>query len=145
MHIEDLEFNRVLAKHLINVWMKIVKDRGCKISDFNLNPFEVAMLSAIYYIKAISFDSVKLIAEKMIDTGKSAIQIAVEDNLIKEDGNNKIDVVIEEVLSENQDAIKGLNENKKDKIINFLVGKVIKKIGKQVDAAEIREKITKNI
>lgn len=126
----------------MNIWKKLANERSCTVAELGISADNLAMLAAMSQYKVITSSSVPLIAEKMLD-GSDPLQIALDLDLILKDDSAEIEKAVEKVWQENPQAVADLAGKKKERSVNFLIGKVMKETGGKADASKIRDIITK--
>lgn len=132
------------------------------ISQYSLSDYDAEILTreikmADYYEKAVSIGKdhsvmpkqiANTIINKKIDiytvTPASVVKQIVEESKVESVDENELDSLILEVFSEQEKAVQDF-KNGKESVIMFLLGQVMKKLGKKVDTQLVLAKIKSHL
>lgn len=120
-----------LADLLINDFLRWINDKNLRVTDSKASPSEIAELLDLLDKGVITIKIVKEILPEIILEGKKPSEIIKEKNLIALKDVNELNTIIEEVIKEEPEAARKAKQD--PKVINYLVGKIMKKTGKKAD------------
>lgn len=132
-----------LANLLINDYLRWINDKNLRVIDSKATPSTIAELLSLMDSGVISIKILKQILPKMILEGKNPKELIQEENLTVIRDQMLLEKVVEEVISENPDAVKAA---KKDpKVIHYLIGQVMKKTRGKADPKLTDELVRKKV
>ena len=130
-----------LANLLINDYLRWLNDKNLRPSQSKATPAHLVELLKLLDDGVITIKIAKEILPEIVLQGKFPSQIIKERGLTAVKDENYLIQVIKEVISEEPEAAE---KAKRDpKVINYLVGKVMKKTGKRADPQLTNELIKK--
>jgi aspartyl-tRNA(Asn)/glutamyl-tRNA(Gln) amidotransferase subunit B len=127
-----------LTVDLISTWMcrevlKQLNYRGAELRDTKLTPEIFMELLHLVHDKTITEAVGKKLLERVIDSGESPRKIVEAEGLGRVSEAGKLDDVVEEVISENTQAVADYRAGG-EKAVNFLMGAVMKKMRGRADS-----------
>ncbi|ARM75847.1 Asp-tRNA(Asn)/Glu-tRNA(Gln) amidotransferase subunit GatB [Acidianus manzaensis] len=120
-----------IANLLINDYLRWINDKDLKISDSKATPETLSELLKLMDKGIISIKILKQILPEIILEGKDPRELVEKENLTVIKDENYLEKIIEEVISENADAAKIAKND--PKVLNFLIGQVMKKTKGKAD------------
>jgi len=132
---------------LTQVGLKLANEAGCTLAQLGLQPADVAELAEMISCDQVSATAGNTILEEMVKTGKKALIIAKERNLIQESDTGQLEAVVDQVLAENPAAVADVTGGgkKSDKARSFLLGQVIRKTKGQANPKIVSEILSKKL
>jgi len=120
-----MEYKKI-ANWIVGPLLAALKERNLDISECPVSEKNFAEL--VHYVNKdlISENVGKKVLSIMMDTGKPAWQIILEQDLMQESDEKELNTIINEVIEENQNAVQDIESGEK-KAIGFLVGQVMQK------------------
>jgi aspartyl-tRNA(Asn)/glutamyl-tRNA(Gln) amidotransferase subunit B len=142
----DYNDYRKLANLLVNDFLRWIKENGLTVSQCKAKSVHIVDLLKLLDQGKITIKIAKDILPKMITEGVMPSSLLEQSDLIAIRNMQYIEDIINQVMNENPDAV---NKAKSDpKVINFLVGMVMKKSKKRIDPKTaytmIEEKLRKS-
>ncbi|EZQ03076.1 MULTISPECIES: Asp-tRNA(Asn)/Glu-tRNA(Gln) amidotransferase subunit GatB [Acidianus] len=125
-----------LANLLINDYLRWLNDRNLKIADSKATPESIAKLMKMLDNEKITIKIVKQILPEIID-GKDPEEIVKERNLIAITDRSYIERIAREVIEQEKEAAKAAKND--PRVINYLIGKIMKKTSGKADPIYTRE------
>jgi aspartyl-tRNA(Asn)/glutamyl-tRNA(Gln) amidotransferase subunit B len=122
---DNMEYKKI-ANWVKGPLLGELNERGLHISECPVSSKDFAELVHHVNNNFISENVGKKILGLMIDTGKPAWQIILEQDLMQKSDENELKTIINEVIKENPKVIQEIKNGKK-KAIGFLVGQVMQK------------------
>ncbi len=126
---------------LTQVGLKLARERGGDLAALGLEPAGVADLAKMADAGTVSATAANTILESMVATGKTPAALAQELNLIQTSDAGELEGIVDQVLSENaqavQDVVTGSKKSKKAR--GFLLGQVIQKTKGQANPKVVSE------
>jgi len=109
--------------------LKIANERACAISEIGISPQQVAELARLVELRMVSASAAATIFERMLTDRKDPQQIASENNLIQQSDGNALKEIVEQVISDNTEAVEEIKTGgkKSKKLRAFLLGQVMQK------------------
>ncbi len=120
-----------LANLLVNDYLRWINDKKLRIIDSKASPNNIADLLNMLDSGIITIKIVKSILPDLILSGESPTEIINKSQLTAVKDQEYLEKVISEVIEEDKDA--AMVARNDPKVINYLVGKVMKKTGNRAD------------
>jgi aspartyl-tRNA(Asn)/glutamyl-tRNA(Gln) amidotransferase subunit B len=120
-----------LVNVIINDYLRWINDKNLRISDSKATPEALAELMNMMDKGIISIKILKEVLPQIILEGKNPREIIEKEKLNVISDKDYLEKIIDEVLEEDKDA--ALAAKKDPKVINYLVGKVMKKTRGKAD------------
>jgi aspartyl-tRNA(Asn)/glutamyl-tRNA(Gln) amidotransferase subunit B len=121
------------AKRICNLLtqtgLKLTNERNCSIADLGISPANLAELAKMVNKGDVSATAANSIFEKMVQSGKGALELAKELNLIQKSDAGELEAMVIQVISANPQAVADVKEGGKkcEKARNFLLGQVMQR------------------
>lgn len=132
-----------LSNLLINDYLRWINDKNMKLSESKATARHIIQLMQMMDSGVITIKIAKEILPEIITEGKMPKDIVDELGLTRVSDEKLIETIVDEVLTEEPDLI---TKVKKDaKVINYIVGKVMKKTGKRADPKLVNDIIRKKL
>ena len=114
---------------LAQTGLKLANDKGCGIGDLGINAQSVARLAMMVEAETVSAGSSETIFEAMVESGKEPDILAEELNLVQKSDAGELEVIVEQVLADNPNAVQDVKAagKKSKKARGFLLGQVMQK------------------
>jgi len=132
---------KIVANWIINRLFALLKIKKIELNEINLTPENFAEFIIYIQERKITSTLAQKILEKMILENKDIDRVISEDSFTLDKSEN-IDIIIDEIIKENEQAVKDYKKGKVN-AIQFLVGQAMKKLRGRGNPKEI-EKIIKN-
>ncbi|AWR94493.1 Asp-tRNA(Asn)/Glu-tRNA(Gln) amidotransferase subunit GatB [Acidianus brierleyi] len=120
-----------LANLLVNDYLRWINDKKLRIIDSKASPNNIADLLNMLDSGIVTIKIVKSILPDLILNGESPKEIISKSQLTAVKDQEYLEKVISEVIEEEKDA--AIAAKNDPKVINYLVGKVMKKTGNRAD------------
>jgi aspartyl-tRNA(Asn)/glutamyl-tRNA(Gln) amidotransferase subunit B len=133
---------------LTQTGLKIAHEKGCSVGDLGIKSQSLAKLAEMVEKTAtISASSSVPIFEAMVDTGKEPEILAKELGLIQKSDAGELETIVDQVLSENPDAVNDVTSGgkKSKKARGFLLGQVMQKTKGQANPKVVSEILGKKL
>ena len=121
-----------------------LNESGLSISDVKFSPTDIAALVKMSSDGVVSKNSAKDILKLMFDNGGKPMEIAKEHGFIMENDASGLEAAIDSVLAENADSVESY-KNGNDKIFGFLMGQVMRAVGKGGNPKLAKDILTKKL
>lgn len=114
---------------LTQTGLKLANEKGCGVADIGVLPESLAELAKMADKGDVSATAANSIFEKMVQTGKGAMELAKELNLIQKSDAGELEAMVIQVIGDNPKAAADVKEGgkKSEKAKNFLLGQVMQK------------------
>jgi len=131
--VSNLNVNANLAaKWICREVLRQLNYRSIKLLESKLNAKILSELLNLITEDKITENTGKKLLERIIDTGESPIDIVKEEQHEKVSDEEKLKIVVNEVVKENEQAVKDYLSGKNE-ALNFLMGKVMQKMKRRAD------------
>jgi len=114
---------------ITQIGLKLAKEKSCIVNQLGFSAQALAELAKMIDAGDVNASAAAVIIEKMMTSDKSPVQIAEENNLIQKSDAGELEAVVDQILSENpqalEDVIGGGKKSKKAR--GFLLGRVMQK------------------
>ena len=115
------------AANLINVELsRLINETGLNLGKSNITPYSMSIIVLMLEENKLSSTTAKTLIQEIFENGGDPKVISKNLGLIQVNDASAIDFTIDEVLSENPQAIQEFLSGK-DSVLRFLVGQVMKK------------------
>jgi aspartyl-tRNA(Asn)/glutamyl-tRNA(Gln) amidotransferase subunit B len=131
-----------LCNLLTQTGLKIANEKGCSVGDLGVKSQSLAKLAEMVEKTAtISASSSVPIFGAMVNTGKEPEILAEELGLIQKSDAGELETIVDQVLSENPDAVNDVTSGgkKSKKARGFLLGQVMQKTKGQANPKVVSE------
>ncbi|HUW20669.1 MAG TPA: Asp-tRNA(Asn)/Glu-tRNA(Gln) amidotransferase subunit GatB [Sedimentisphaerales bacterium] len=128
--------------------LKLANERGCSVAELGVPAGDVAELCKMVIDGQVSATAGTTIAGVMVSSpGKSARQIAQEQNLMQKSDAGELEVIVDEVLADNAQAVEDVKSGgkKSGKARGFLLGQVMQKTKGQANPKVVSEILGKKL
>ncbi len=139
------------AKRLCNLLtqtgLKMANDRGCTIDQLGIDAARIVKLSKMVEDGTVSAGASTTIFEAMADSDKEPDVLAQELNLIQKSDAGELELIVDEVLKSNPDAVNDVTSGgkKSKKARGFLLGQVMQKTKGQANPKVVSEILAKKL
>ena len=126
---------------LAQTGLKLANDKGCGIGDLGVSAQSAARLAMMVGAETVSAGSSAAIFEAMVETGKEPGVLAEELNLVQKSDAGELEVIVEQVLADNPNAVQDVKAagKKSKKARGFLLGQVMQKTKGQANPKVVSE------
>lgn len=131
---------QAVANIILSELLYHLNESDAWFSDLKITPRHVSDLVDLLESGKISSKIAKEVFAEAINTGKNPKEIVNERGLEQISDDATLEIIIREVISENQQAVRDYKEGKKQ-AIGFLVGQVMKKTQGKANPKIVNEKI----
>jgi aspartyl-tRNA(Asn)/glutamyl-tRNA(Gln) amidotransferase subunit B len=109
--------------------LKLANEKGCSVAELGVPTKEVANLAQMVVMGDISASSSTIVVEEMVETQQPSQLIVEEHNLIQKSDEGELEEIVDQVLSENPQAVNDVTSGgkKSKKAQGFLLGQVMQK------------------
>ncbi len=139
------------AKRICNLLsqtgLKIANEKGCKVSELGVSPFQIAVLSQMVNKGLISATASATVLEQMVQTHEEPQAIAEKLNLIQKSDEAELEKIVEQVLAENSAAVEDVKDGgkKSGKAKGFLLGQVMQKTRGQANPKVVSKILSRKL
>lgn len=123
---------------------RCLNESGMLISELKFTPQQLAELVKMSDDSIVTKNSARQILAMMFVSGKNADEIAREEGLVMSTDTDAIERAVDDVISENQEGVASY-QNGNEKIVGFLMGQIIRKLGKGANMKLAREILVRKI
>ena len=120
------EASKVVSNIIMGEVLRELSERKIEITQFQIEPHRLAELAEMFASDEISSKNVKDIFSEMLSSAKSPSDISKEMGFVQVSDTSFIEEVVDEVLAENQGAVKKYREGKTS-LIGFFVGQTMQR------------------
>jgi len=138
---EKEKFVALCSNYILSDLQGLLENSSVKDESFSITPENFAELISMIFAGEISSKIAKRVLKEMFDSGGDPSQIIKDKDLKQLKDKDKIKEVIEEVVQENEDAVKDLQKGKKE-AKQFLIGQVMKKTRGKADPGAVNKIIS---
>jgi len=123
-----------------------LNERGTEIGDFPVSPEGLAGLISLVDSGKVNHTiaSQKIFPLMLANPGKTASQVAEENNLVLQSDGGTLQTLINEVLASNPEKVKEFRKGKKA-LLGMFMGEVMKKTGGKADPKLTTELLNKTL
>ncbi len=138
---------KILSNQFISFWSMHANNRNVTIANLGISAERFAELAKMVGDGTINATSAANIAEKMLSCNDSPKAIAERENLLQVSDSSAIEKIVEEVLSENSQAVEDVvsGGKKQKKAFGFLMGQVMQKSRGQANPKIVSELLSKKL
>jgi len=132
---------------LTQVGLKLANEAGCSLAEVGLIAENVAELAKMIDAGTVSATAGNTIMEEMAKSGKAAQIIAEELNLIQKSDVGELEIIVDEVLTENPKTVEDVTSGgkKSKKARGFLLGQVMQKTKGRANPKVVSEILAKKL
>jgi aspartyl-tRNA(Asn)/glutamyl-tRNA(Gln) amidotransferase subunit B len=124
--------------------LRVLNTQSISIEEFPVSAQRLTKLSKLKLDDKINSSAMQTIFNEMLESDKSAQELAEELNLLQVSDSDFIDPIIDAIISENPDEVKRYKEGKKA-LIGFFIGQVMKQSKGKANPQQVRERITQKL
>jgi aspartyl-tRNA(Asn)/glutamyl-tRNA(Gln) amidotransferase subunit B len=139
--LSQLNDPRAVANVVLTEVLRVLNERSIPIEQFSISAQRLAELIQLKSDDKVNSSAMQQIFNEMLNSEKSALELAKELNLIQVSDSGFIDPIIDEVIAENPDEVTRYREGKKA-LIGFFIGQVMKQSKGKANPKQVRERIT---
>jgi aspartyl-tRNA(Asn)/glutamyl-tRNA(Gln) amidotransferase subunit B len=130
--------------------LRSAKERGCRVDELGISPPQVVELTNMIVMGDVSSTAATAISDFVVtgeDLDLSLPEIAEELNLIQKSDAGELEAVVEQVLTENPNAVQDVTAGgkKSKKARGFLLGQVMQKTKGQANPKVVSEILAKRL
>ena len=118
--------------------MRILNERKVGLGELGLSPEDLAEVIGLVGQGTISRTAGTEVLVRVLETGKSAVEIVEEENLAQTSDAGELERIVDEVIAENPGPAKEFGAGK-DKAVGRLIGMAKKKTGGKANPKVVRE------
>ena len=118
--------------------MRILNERKVGLGELGLSPEDLAEVIGLVGQGTISRTAGTEVLVRVLETGKSAVEIVEEENLAQTSDAGELERIVDEVIAENPGPAKEFADGK-DKAVGRLIGMAKKKTGGKANPKVVRE------
>ena len=133
-----------LSHWIIKELFRLLKDSSIKIDQCQITPDSFSLLINLISKDDITESIGRTVLEEMFNTGKGPVDIIDKKGLKPIADNETLEVILNEVISENPQVIDKINAGE-TKPIDFLIGQVMKKTKGKANAKKVKSMINKKL
>jgi len=132
---------------LTQLGLKLANEKGCGVAELGITPKSLAQLAQMVETGEASASASGSIFEEMVKTGREPQILAEELNLIQKSDAGELEQIVEQVLTENLQAVEDVkSEGKKSKKArSFLLGQVMQKTEGRANPKIVSEILSKKL
>lgn len=124
--------------------LRVLNTQSISVEEFPISAQRLTELSKLKLDDKINSSAMQTIFNEMLETEKTAKELAEEMNLLQVSDSDFIDPIIDTIISENPDEVKRYREGKKA-LIGFFIGQVMKQSKGKANPKQVRERITQKL
>ena len=135
---------KAVANIILTEVLRVLNEKSFTIRDFSISETRLADLVQLKLDDKVNSSAMQDIFNAMLNSDKSAENLAKELNLIQVSDSNFIDPIIDEVISNNPDEVARYRDGKKA-LIGFFIGQVMKQSKGKANPQQVRERISEKL
>ena len=135
---------KAVANIILTEVLRVLNEKSFTIRDFSISETRLADLVQLKLDDKVNSSAMQDIFNAMLNSDKSAENLAKELNLIQVSDSNFIDPIIDEVISSNPDEVDRYRDGKKA-LIGFFIGQVMKQSKGKANPQQVRERISEKL
>jgi len=135
---------KAVANIILTEVLRVLNEKSFTIRDFSISENRLADLVQLKLDDKVNSSAMQDIFNAMLNSDKSAENLAKELNLIQVSDSNFIDPIIDEVISNNPDEVARYRDGKKA-LIGFFIGQVMKQSKGKANPQQVRERISEKL
>jgi len=135
---------KAVANIILTEVLRVLNEKSFTIRDFSISENRLADLVQLKLDDKVNSSAMQDIFNAMLNSDKSAENLAKELNLIQVSDSNFIDPIIDEVISSNPDEVARYRDGKKA-LIGFFIGQVMKQSKGKANPQQVRERISEKL
>lgn len=121
--------------------LRVLNEQSISIAEFSVSPERLAELISLKLEDKINSSALQTIFNNMLDSDKTASELAGEMNLLQVSDSGFIEPIVDEVIASNPEEVQRFKEGKKA-LIGFFIGQVMKKSQGKANPKQVRELIS---
>ena len=142
--LDDINEPKEVANVVLTEVLRVLNEVSIGIKDFAISAKRLAELIILKNSDKISSSAMQKIFNEMLDSDRSAEDIADEKNLMQVSDNSYLEPIVEEIIQEHPDEVERYQSGKKG-LIGFFIGQVMKKSKGQANPKMARELVQEKL
>jgi aspartyl-tRNA(Asn)/glutamyl-tRNA(Gln) amidotransferase subunit B len=142
--LRELHEPKAVANLILTEVLRVLNDKSITISDFTITEARLSELIQLKLDDKVNSSAMQEIFNAMLDSDKTAEELAKEMNLVQVSDSGFIDPIIDEVIANNPDEVSRYREGKKA-LIGFFIGQVMKQSKGKANPKQVRERIAEKL
>ncbi|MGF1671191.1 MAG: Asp-tRNA(Asn)/Glu-tRNA(Gln) amidotransferase subunit GatB [Balneolaceae bacterium] len=142
--LHHLNEPKAMANIILSEVLRVLNDRSLSIREFEIEPEKLAGLVKLKLDDKINSSAMQTIFDHMLESDKTAGNLANELNLMQVSDTGFVEPIIEEVIEKNPDEVKRYKEGKKA-LIGFFIGQVMQRSKGKANPKQVRELVTSKL
>jgi len=135
---------KAVANIILTEVLRVLNEKSFSIRDFSISESRLADLVQLKLDDKVNSSAMQDIFNAMLNSDKSAENLAKELNLIQVSDSNFIDPIIDEVILNNPDEVARYRDGKKA-LIGFFIGQIMKQSNGKANPQQVRERISEKL
>ncbi|WP_069131419.1 Asp-tRNA(Asn)/Glu-tRNA(Gln) amidotransferase subunit GatB [Rhodohalobacter halophilus] len=142
--LQYLNDPKAVANVVLTEVLRVLNDQSISIRDFTITESRLAELVQLKQDDKVNSSAMQEIFNEMLNSDKSAEELAKEMNLIQVSDSGFIDPIIDEVIENNPDEVQRYKDGKKA-LIGFFIGQVMKQSKGKANPKQVRERVSEKL
>lgn len=142
--LDEINEPKEVANVVLTEVLRVLNEVSIGIKDFAISAKRLAELIILKNSDKISSSAMQKIFNEMLDSDRSAEDIADEKNLMQVSDNSFLEPIVEEIIQEHPDEVERYQSGKKG-LIGFFIGQVMKKSKGQANPKMARELVQEKL
>ncbi len=142
--LEHLNNPKAVANVVLSQVLRVLNEKAIDIREFSISPERLSELIQLKEDDKINSSALQDIFNAMLDSDKSAEELAKELNLIQVSDTGFIDDIVDKIIEENPNEAERYRAGEK-KLTGFFVGQAMKASQGKANPQLVREAITKKL
>jgi aspartyl-tRNA(Asn)/glutamyl-tRNA(Gln) amidotransferase subunit B len=139
-----LDEPKAISNIILTEVLRVLNTKSISIDEFPISAERLTELSKLKLDDKINSSAMQTIFNEMLESDKSAQELAEEMNLLQVSDSDFIDPIIDTILSDNPDEVQRYKEGKKA-LIGFFIGQAMKQSRGKANPKQVRERITQKL
>jgi aspartyl-tRNA(Asn)/glutamyl-tRNA(Gln) amidotransferase subunit B len=139
-----LDEPKAISNIILTEVLRVLNTKSITIDEFSISAERLTELSKLKLDDKINSSAMQTIFNEMLESDKSAQELAEEMNLLQVSDSDFIDPIIDTILSDNPDEVQRYKEGKKA-LIGFFIGQAMKQSRGKANPKQVRERITQKL
>lgn len=135
---------KAVANVVLTEVLRVLNEKSITIHDFSVSPEGLSELIQLKLDDKISSSAMQQIFNEMLDSDKSAADLAKELNLLQVSDSGFLDPIVDQVIESNPDEVSRYKDGKKQ-LIGFFIGQVMKQSKGKANPKMVRELIASRL
>ncbi|PKD44507.1 Asp-tRNA(Asn)/Glu-tRNA(Gln) amidotransferase subunit GatB [Rhodohalobacter barkolensis] len=142
--LNELHEPKAVANLILTEVLRVLNDKSITIRDFTITEARLSELIQMKLDDKVNSSAMQEIFNAMLDSDKTAEELAKEMNLVQVSDSGFIDPIIDEVIANNPDEVAKYRGGKKA-LIGFFIGQVMKQSKGKANPKQVRERIAEKL